>query len=170
MNVNHKIKCTYKGTPILCYIKNCRLQTACLRFTWKSQWVGFLTNIYCHDTKQICANCKVPKIAVREFICRKMTLSYQIRKRWHFPEFITQNSSHHMLRLLGLLPCVSAWRLCSGSHSPTVQGSDWSFQQVPQKHTVHHHRFLHLPLKFKEKRQEVYSLLVIFLCSSGKLL
>ena len=27
MNVNHKIKCTYKGTPILCYIKNCRLQT-----------------------------------------------------------------------------------------------------------------------------------------------
>lgn len=28
INVNHKIKCTHKGTPILRYIKNCRLQTA----------------------------------------------------------------------------------------------------------------------------------------------
>lgn len=27
INVNHKIKWTYKGTPILCYIKNCGLQT-----------------------------------------------------------------------------------------------------------------------------------------------
>lgn len=27
IHVNHKIECTHKGTPILCYIKNCRLQT-----------------------------------------------------------------------------------------------------------------------------------------------
>lgn len=27
INVNHKIQCTNKGTPILCYIKDGRLQT-----------------------------------------------------------------------------------------------------------------------------------------------
>lgn len=27
INVNHKIKCTHEGTPILRYIKNYRLQT-----------------------------------------------------------------------------------------------------------------------------------------------
>lgn len=57
----------------------------------------------CHDTKPICANCKVPKIAVKEFIYRKMSLSDQI---WHFPESITQNNNLHRL-LHGLLPCVT---------------------------------------------------------------
>ena len=171
MNVNHKIKCTYKGTPILCYMKNCRLQTVHAyvlpgkvnEWAFSQIFTAMIQNKYVQTARSL-------KQQLREFIYRKMTLSDQIRKRWRFPEFITQNSNHHTLRLLGLLPCVSAWLLYSGSHFPTVQGSEWSFQQVPQKHTVHHHRFLHLPLKFKEKRQEVYSLLVIFLCFSGKLL
>ena len=58
---------------------------ACLRFTWKSQWVGFLTDIYCHDTKQICANCKVPKIAVKRVYIQKDDIIWSNTQEMAFP-------------------------------------------------------------------------------------
>ena len=109
MNVNHKIKCTYKGTPILCYIKNCRLQTVHAyvlpgkvnEWAFSQIFTAMIQNKYVQTSRSL-------KQQLREFIYRKMTLSDQIRKRWRFPEFITQNSNHHTPCLLGLLPCVSA--------------------------------------------------------------
>lgn len=158
MNVNHKIKCTYKGTPILCYIKNCRLQTVHAyhnalsgkvnEWDFSQLFTAMIQNKYVQTARSLKQQL--------EFIYRKMTLSDQICKRWSFPEFITQNNNHHRLLLLDLLPCVSVSLLYSGSHFPTVQVSEWSFQQAPQKHTVHHHRFLHLPLKFKEDGQSIF--------------
>lgn len=128
INVNHKIKCTHKGTPILCYIKNYGLQTVHAYHNilpGKADEWDFL-QIFTAMIQNKCANCKVPKIAVNiqkdEFIYRKMSLSDPICKRWRFPEFITQNNNLHSLLLH--LPCVTVSLLYSGAHFPTVQVSE----------------------------------------------
>lgn len=59
----------------------------------------------------------------------------------------------HLLHVL--LPCLIILHLCFGSHSPTVQESEWFFPQVLQRHTVHRRRFLHLPLKKWHKKSNV---------------
>lgn len=53
INVNHKIKCTHEGTPILRYIKkkSYRLQTvhAYHNISSGKAGEGFLVNTHCHD-------------------------------------------------------------------------------------------------------------------------
>lgn len=53
INVNHKIKCTHEGTPILRYIKknpiDCKLCMLTITFHLGKPMRGFLVNTHCHD-------------------------------------------------------------------------------------------------------------------------
>lgn len=105
---------------------------------------GFLANTHCHDKNNYVQTAR-SLLAVKSLYTERY--HYPIKyARDDFPEFIAQNSNRHRLLLRGSPPCVTAWLLCSGSHFPTVRVSGWSFQPAPQRHTEHHHRFLHLPL------------------------
>lgn len=114
--------------------------------------------------KTIMCKLQGPHRAVTEYTHRRCCYLTD-GQRWSFLKFTAQSSSHCRRQLPGLRPCETVWLLCSGPRSPTVQASVWSFPRAPQRHTGHHHRFLHLPLKFKGKCHSIFSSGLVPCCS-----
>lgn len=77
INVNHKIKCTHEGTPILCYIKkqhtqkktktiDCKLGMRIITFHLGKPMRGFLASTHCHDKNNYVQTAR-SLIAVKSF-------------------------------------------------------------------------------------------------------
>lgn len=123
---------------------DCKLCMLTIPFPLGKPVRGFLANTHCHDKNTYVQTAR-SLIAVKRLYTQRCHYLTNMQEM-EFPEFIAQNSNRHRLRLHGSLPCATAWLLCSGSHFPTVQESEWSFPQAPRRHTEPHHRSSHLPL------------------------